>query len=233
VEWNSSLAITYLTMDCYGTLVDWRTGIVESFLESFFREKKTPKLGSGELFERYVKLEARQEKEYTSYREILRKTSHELALQIGVEDQYVSSSAITFSKSIEKWPAFADSQVTLREFGRMGFKRFILSNVDREILEKTITNSRLEIDGFVTADQIRSYKPSKVHWLQFLKTAGASKNEVLHIAGSIYHDIIPASELGIRTVWVDRYHDGTALNASPDFTVSSLSEIPELLKGIS
>ena len=116
------------------------------------------------------------------------------------------------------------------KLGEMGFNRTILSNIDRALLRGTISNNGLEVDSFITAQDVRSYKPDKGHWLKFLRMTGANKEEVMHVANSIYHDIIPASELGIRTVWVNRYGEQPPTIAEPSFTITNLSELVGVLE---
>ena len=98
------------------------------------------------------------------------------------------------------------------------------------LLAGTINNSGLDIDNFITAQDVKSYKPNKEHWLEFFRTTGAKKEEVLHVANSIYHDIVPANELGIRTVWVNRYGEKDPSSTKPNFTITNLSELIGVLE---
>ncbi len=221
------MSLKYLTFDCYGTLIDWKKGIEENFAKCFLDGTKLAIEGN-EIFQKYVKLEAaRESRQYESYRNILAETSLLLAGELVLETR--ERSAVSFSKSIEYWPAFPDSRLTLEEFKDMGIRCYILSNVDTEILQHTIQNNGLDVDGYVTAEQIKSYKPASRHWLEFLQREGADKNEMVHVANSVFHDIIPARDLGITTIWVNRYGEGRAEKAG-DYTVDNLSEIPSLLR---
>ncbi len=83
----------------------------------------------------------------------------------------------------------------------------------------------MEVDNFITAQDVKSYKPNKEHWMEFFRKTGSKKEDVIHIANSVYHDIVPANELGIRTVWVNRYGEKDPSNTKPDFTVTNLSRI--------
>ena len=114
--------------------------------------------------------------------------------------------------------------------GRRGYKRFILSNVDNDLLEGTIRNSDLEVDGFVTAEEVGSYKPNPGHWKTFMERTGASKEEVLHVAQSVFHDIIPTQALGIASAWVNRYHEPMPAGANPLFVSDTLAHLGELLE---
>jgi len=216
------LGTKFVTFDCYGTLVDWRSGIENNFRNLFNGGKA---LVGTDIFRKYVELEAKVENSYTSYKEILAHTSLRLANELGLKQD--SNSAEKFAESITRWKAFQDSAPSLRELGRRGYKRVILSNIDSVLLSETIRNNKLEVDGFITAQDVKSYKPAKDHWLKFFQEYSADRDETLHIAGSIYHDVIPASELGLRTVWVNRYGERLPADASPTFIVDSLSSLLE------
>ncbi|MDA4127342.1 MAG: HAD-IA family hydrolase [Thaumarchaeota archaeon] len=213
----------YLTFDCYGTLIDWRTGIESSLLAA------VGDLGirGQALLDAYVMAEKEQESSYKKYREVLRRTAISLSGQLGVE--VTEDAARKFAASVPTWPAFADTKEFLHEQGKRGCKRYILSNVDIDLLEETIRNHRLEVDGFVTAEEVGSYKPSPGHWLRFMKNTGARKEEVLHVAQSIYHDIIPTNEMGIASAWVNRYNEPMPQGAHPMFVTDSLAHLTESL----
>jgi 2-haloacid dehalogenase len=176
-------------------------------------------------------LEAQEEggpNAYKSYKQILEQTSLKLARNLGLGIS--EGSGKRFAESITKWPAFPDTAQTLRSLGRLGLNRTILSNIDRVLLAETISNNGLEVDNFITAQDVRSYKPNKEHWLAFFRKTGAKKQEVIHVANSIYHDIVPANELGIWTIWVNRYGEKDPSNTKPNFTITNLSEMIGLLE---
>ena len=213
----------YLTFDCYGTLIDWRKGIIENF-RSFSHFTNT---SDYDIFGRYVSLEAEEESGYSSYSEVLSSTFLKLARELDLKPSMVDAKA--FARSIVKWPAFSDTRSTLNELGLRGYRRIILSNVDRALLEETIEESGLDVDGYITAEDVRSYKPRKDHWLELLRRYDVSKDDVVHIAGSLYHDIIPASELGFKTIWVNRYGEMPGPEAKPAISVRNLSEVLDIV----
>ena len=224
--------IKYLTFDCYGTLIDWKEGIETNFRVCFLKGSGDLPVKTGQsIFERYVALEAQEESittGYKSYKEVLKRTSMRLAKSLDFPDS--EESGKRFSDSITGWHAFPDTAPTLRKLGQLGFKRTILSNIDRDLLQETIRRNNLEVDDFITAQDVRSYKPSKGHWIEFFRRTGAKKEELVHVANSVYHDIIPAIELGIPTVWVNRYEDEPPTRVKPDFTVSDISGLPEVVQ---
>jgi 2-haloacid dehalogenase len=214
----------YLTFDCYGTLIDWRRGVVEGLTNAFGRFP----LGEDELLRAYVETEAAEERNYRKYRSVMEATAAALAARFGLEPK--NDGPESFAESLPTWPAFPDSANSLRVLGEMGFKRYILSNVDEDLLDGTIRKAGLEVDGFVTAEEVRSYKPSHGHWQAFLKKTGSKKEEELHVAQSLYHDIIPAEDIGIDTAWVNRYGQPLSREAMPLFICEGLEDLPRLLR---
>ncbi len=208
---------TYLTFDCYGTLIDWKAGI-----EVELRAALGPvRLEGRKLLDAYIRAERVQEASYRRYREVLHDTVLSLSDALGV--QVTDGAASRFADSVPRWPSFPDTQRFLKDMGSRGYKRFILSNVDNDLLEETVHRHRFEVDGFVTAEEVRSYKPDTGHWRRFMKKTGANKGSILHVAQSIYHDIIPTQGLGIASAWVNRYRERLPANASPSIIADSLA----------
>jgi 2-haloacid dehalogenase len=212
----------FVTFDCYGTLIDWKKGIAENF-----RRITGAKDSDDTIFKEYVVLEAEEEEEYVPYKRILERSFNSLSLKFRIKVN--SSQSRDFSESIVRWPPFGDTVQVMKHLGKNGFRRVILSNVDRDLLEQTIINSGIEIDGFVTAEDVRSYKPNTAHWLYFFDHFGASKENTIHVAGSLYHDIMPAGRLGLKTVWVNRYNETLRNDVRYDSVIPNLLELPGLL----
>ena len=215
---------TYLTFDCYGTLIDWKTGIVRSLEKTLGRLPVT----RDELMQAYVAAEKAQEGEYKKYREVLKGTFEKLASDMGVRAPEGASTG--FAESVSEWPAYDDASAALKKVGKIGLKRYILSNVDDDILEKTIRKNGFQVDGTVTAEEAGSYKPSPNHWARFLEKTGADKDEVLHVAQSIYHDIIPAGRIGVPSAWVNRYGEPLPARVRPTYICDSLEHLIQLLE---
>lgn len=214
---------SYLTFDCYGTLIDWRTGIEDALTKAL---GALPRRG-GELAALYASAEKQQENSYKKYRDVLSDTAAVLAHRLG--KAMGEKKALEFAASVPEWPAFPDSASSLHRLGEMGFRRFILSNVDTDLLQETISRNGFEVDGFVTAEEVRSYKPAHVHWKEFMHRTGARKGEILHIAQSVYHDIIPAQELGISSAWVNRYGEPFPRGVDPEYVVDGVNSLVDLL----
>ena len=218
------MRFTHLTFDCYGTLIDWRKGI-EAHLGELLRSNGLTSDAS--VFPLYVELEAEEEGQYKSYREVLRDTAIRVAEHLNVSIS--ERDAKVFAESVPSWPPFSDTVDTLKELGRRGYKRIILSNVDKDLLEKTILQNRLDVDDHITAEDVGSYKPSLGHWNRFFELHKASKETTLHVAQSIYHDIIPSRKLGISTAWINRYSELKPPEISPSYVFSNLKSLLKLL----
>jgi 2-haloalkanoic acid dehalogenase type II len=215
---------THLTFDCYGTLIDWRKGIEVNLGEPLRRSG----LASGvRVFPLYVRLEAEEEGQYKSYKEILYDTAIKVAdhLKISIAEK----DAEVFAASVPSWPPFGDTVEALKELGRRGYSRVILSNVDRDVLKETILRNNLDVDGYITAQDVQSYKPSLGHWNRFFEMYKVSKERTLHVAQSIYHDIVPGGKLGISTAWINRYSEATPTGINPSYVLGDLRSLFRLL----
>ncbi len=182
-----------ITFDCYGTLIDWESGIVEAFRNAGIASDR------GKLLEAYHREEPAVEKKYRSYREVLSETAGRVAAALG---KPVSGEKAEFlSNSLPSWRPFADTNgalESLRRRSRLG----ILSNVDDDLLAETLRHFTVDFEVLITAEQVRSYKPAPGHFTAARKRIG--NQSWLHAAQSHFHDIVPASGLGIPTAWINR-----------------------------
>lgn len=215
---------THLTLDCYGTLIDWRKGIEVNLGELL---KKNGLRSDVNVFPLYLEIEAEEEGQYKSYRDVLKDTAIKVAERFGVSISEREAKA--FATSIFSWPPFGDTVESLKELGKRGYKRVILSNVDRDLLKETILQNGLDVDGYITAQDVGSYKPSFGHWDRFFQTYKASKETTLHVAQSVYHDIVPCGELAISTAWINRYSESKPAGINPTFALGDLRSLLELL----
>jgi 2-haloalkanoic acid dehalogenase type II len=185
------------------------------------------RMGGQELLDAYVSAEKEQESSYKKYREVLALTAVSLSDRLGVK--VTEDAAREFANSVPRWPAFQDTRKFLREMGEKGYSRYILSNVDNDLLAETIRTHGLEVDGFVTAEEVGSYKPNPGHWLRFLEKTGAAKGDILHCAQSMLHDIAPTQSLGIASAWVNRYGERLSSDLEPSIICDSLAGLSEAL----
>lgn len=185
----------WITFDCYGTLIDWETGICSAF-------EKVAKT-SGSPFDRkkiltlYGKHEMEEEFAYKKYREVLNR----VARRICAEMRYRPQDYGFLTESLPRWRPFADTNPVLQRLAR-NFKLGILSNIDNDLITETRKHFTVPLDLVVTAEQVGSYKPETRHWIDAKKKIGTAK--WIHVAQSFYHDIIPCSRLGIDCAWINR-----------------------------
>ena len=216
---------SYLTFDCYGTLIDWRNGL-ESHLGTLLRSKGLPLETS--VYPVYVKLEAQQEGTYKPYKEILSDTA--LLVADSFHLSLTGAEAQEFAEAVPRWKPFKDTVESLRELGELGYKRIILSNIDRDLLSETILRNNLAVDGYVTAEDVGSYKPALGHWTRFFEEYKVSKGETLHVAQSVYHDIVPSSRIGLANAWINRYGDTKPREINPTYICSDLIGLQHVLQ---
>lgn len=220
-----------LTFDCFGTLIDWETGILRALAmlcERYGIDEPPPR---GELLALYAQLEAQAEHgEYRPYRDVLADVTKGVAARFGFQLSLADQTLL--ADSIKGWPAFNDTANSLREL-KQHYKLGILSNVDDDLFEGVLPRLGLQgVGGFdllVTAQQIESYKPGRAHFHEALNRLGIKKDELLHVAQSKKHDVAPCNELGIRCVWVDRQggRGGASgeYDARPDMVVPDLASL--------
>ena len=189
-----------LTFDCYGTLIDWRCGLLGNVA-------RIPALrGAGFDEERFLAdreaAELRIEAEsYRPYRDVVASSVREALV---LQGRSVSAGeAAQVATGIGEWEPFPDVPAALAVLGRK-WRLAILSNVERRDLDRSVARLGVPFDALVTADEVRSYKPGSAHFGTGLERLGLPASRVLHIAQSVRHDLVPAAALGIPTVWVNR-----------------------------
>ena len=203
-----------LTFDCYGTLIDWETGIYEAVQPLLTRSGKT--LDRDQLLETFARHEAAQESATPSmlYSELLGVVHSRMAKDWGVAPKPEEMEA--FGRSIQNWPAFADSPAAL-QYLRRHYKLAILSNVDRQSFEESNARLQVEFDYIFTAQDIGSYKPDSRNFeylIQKLGEAGFQKHKILHTAESLFHDHAPANAHGLASCLIYRRHGQQGFGAT-------------------
>jgi len=218
------MKFTHLTFDCYGTLIDWRNGI-ETHLGNLLRRNGLT--STTPVYPVYVKFEAEEEGDYKSYKEIVKDTALKVGGHLGI--RITEPDARRFAASIPSWRPFEDTVECLKELGRTGHKRVILSNIDRDLLKETVVQNGLDVDGFITAEDVGSYKPFLGHWNRFFDEYKVSRDATLHVAQSMYHDITPTSKLGLANAWINRYSDSKPTGINPTYVFSDLRGLVKAL----
>ena len=227
-------SIRLITFDCYGTLIDWETGIL-SALRPLFSRKRKAIADDAMLLELYGEAEAEIEAgPYQRYRTVLSQTLQVMALRLGV--QATTEDGEQFASSLTQWEPFPDTIAALKALGSQ-FKLGIISNVDNDLFAATEKQLPVNFDVIVTAEQVQSYKPSLNNFQEVLRRSGLKKEQILHAGQSLYHDIAPTISLGIANVWVNRpsIRPGAgaakAASAQPSLEVHSLAELATALTG--
>ena len=180
------------TFDCYGTLIDWNGGIRDVLARVFGEDRADAEL------ERYHEIEpSLQEGGERSYAEVMREAMRELGAPAGEEDALV--------EALPGWQPFSEAPAALEEARGRGWKLAILSNTDRDFIDASMARIGVPFELAIVASEIGSYKPGHRHWLTFFEETGAARDGHVHVAQSHYHDVVPAIELGLRSVWINRY----------------------------
>ncbi len=223
--------IQYLTFDCYGTLIDWETGILGA-LGPILRGKDID-LDDELILETYAELEAEAEAgPYISYREVLARVvdgfGNRYGFPVSDDDRDM------MIQSLGQWPAFSDSFESLARLATR-FKLVALSNVDDDLFAGSARRLGDPFDRVITAQQVKSYKPAVANFEVAIHALGGRKAEIVHVAQSLYHDIGPANRVGLSTVWINRRKRWAGSGATPpaeaipDLEFGSLSEFASYL----
>lgn len=222
-----------LTFDCYGTLIDWESGMV-SGLKPLTVKVKRP-LTRDEILEAHARHESSQQHETPTkrYSELLAVVYKRLAEEWGVPQSW--DECLAYGSSIQDWPAFPDSADALA-YLKQHYKLVILSNVDNQSFAHSNKKLGVTFDAVYTAEDIGSYKPAARNFdymLDKLKTLGIEKHDILHTAESLFHDHRPANDQGLNNCWIFRRFDkegfGATMNPGVmptyDFRFTSMAEL--------
>ena len=188
----------WATFDCYGTLIDWNGGM-RSVLARVFGEQ-----AAGAQLRRYHEIEPRLERDgRLTYRQVLTEAMRELGAP--------AASADALAESLPAWPPFPEVPAALRALRTRGWRLAILSNTDRDYIDASMAAIGVPFDLAIVASEIQSYKPAPRHWETFFARTGADRAAHVHVAASLFHDIAPAADLGLRSVWINRLGETSAL----------------------
>ena len=218
-----------LSFDCYGTLIDWESGIVNA-LQPWCAWSGID-LSTEELLTLFSANEHRVEAEMptTPYPEVLAECLRRMADELGHTASSLECEA--FGASVGAWPAFADTALALRRL-KERFRLIIVSNVDRASFARSNLRLGVDFDLIVTAEDVGAYKPTLDHFHSMfaqLPDIGVARDEVVHVAQSLFHDHGPARELGLPSVWIDRRHARIGTGATPPVQIEVGLRYPSLV----
>ncbi|HEX7474044.1 MAG TPA: haloacid dehalogenase type II [Candidatus Limnocylindrales bacterium] len=222
-----------LTFDCYGTLIDWETGISNG-LRALLEPRGVRPADDG-LLEAFARQEAALEAgPYLPYREVLVRAARGVTAGFGVTPSEAELAA--FGGSVGDWPAFPDSADALRRLGGR-FRLGVITNCDDDLFAASNRRLGVTFDWVVTAQQMGSYKPNPRNFELALARIGLPRERILHVAQSLFHDHVPARELGFATAWIDRRRDKAGsgatppAEATPDVTAPDMRTFADLALG--
>ena len=204
----------WATFDCYGTLIDWDGGVRAELARVFGDER------ADDLLVRYHEIEPGLQRDGAlSYRGVLTESMRRLGAPSGQEH--------VLAESLPSWRAFPEVRGALSELRRRGWKLAILSNTDDDFIAASQVQIGVPFDEVVVAQEIGSYKPAHRHWDEFFSRTKAPRAGHVHVAASLFHDIAPSNELGLRSVWINRL--GEPATVEPTRELADLFSLPETL----
>lgn len=217
-----------LTFDCYGTLIDWETGLLAALrpvLRSHGKE-----LSDQQILDLYGELEPQAQNPYRRYREVLANVVHRFGERL--DFQVSEAEAESLPESLKDWPPFPDTIAALEKL-QTRYKLAIISNVDDDLFAASARLLKVEFDEVITAEQAKAYKPSLAPFRLALQKLRLAPSRVLHVGQSVYHDVLPARWLGLATVLVQRRGFGAtqAAEGEPDFKVPDMQTLADLAIG--
>ena len=214
------MAQRWATFDCYGTLIDWNAGI-RATLEQLFGVEEAP-----QLLRRYHEVEPEiQVEAYRSYAEVMTLVVERLAQETGHTLPEGESNAL--ARSLPEWPPWPEVPPSLAELRSRGWNLAILSNSDRDLIAASMKRLGVPFDLAVVAEDVHSYKPEHGHWERFYEVTTADRDRHVHVAQSHFHDIVPANQLGLTSVWVNRLDEQA--EPAPTREIPDLSSLPDVL----
>jgi len=221
-----------LTFDCYGTMIDWESGIFSALRPILNAHGKM--LSDSALLALYAELElAAEQGEYLRYRDVLQSVVRGFGERLGFSP--TDAEVRSLPESIATWQPFPDTVEALRKLTKR-YQLAVMSNIDDDLFAATASKLEVPFSNVITAQQAGCYKPCMNIFTLAEKRIGVSRDQWLHVGQSIYHDVIPAQSLGLATVWVNRRSPrpgagaAKAATAAPDLEVPDLQTLAKLAK---
>ena len=213
-----------LTFDCYGTMIDWETGIFSALRPILAAHNKS--ISDSALLQLYSELEAAAEQgKYLHYRDVLQSVVRGFGERLGFSP--TTAEVRSLPESLANWQPFSDTVEALRKL-KSRHQLAVISNVDDDLFAATAPKLGVAFDQVITAQQAGCYKPCMRIFTLAEKRIGVSRDQWLHVGQSIYHDVIPVQSLGLATVWVNRSSPRPGAGAAKAAAGKPDLEVPDL-----
>jgi len=210
--------VRWATFDCYGTLIDWNGGVRTELARVFGEDR------ADGLLARYHELEPELERDGgRSYREVMTEAMRALGAPAGAE--------YGLAESLPSWVPFPEVGGSLEELRSRGWQLGVLSNTDDDFIAASQVQLGVAFDEVVVAQELGSYKPAHRHWEEFFSRTRAPREGHVHVAASLFHDVAPCNELGLRSVWINRVGE-VAHGIAPTRELADLSTLPDTLDAL-
>ena len=214
-----------ITFDCYGTLIDWASGIRRG-LSSLLQDAGLV-VSTEALYEAYLQADAELEKPpWRPYAEVLQQAVTLLGRRFGFPVNQQNRRALL--DSLPSWPPFADTNDALKRL-KQRYQLAVLSNIDRDLFAQTAGHFAVDFDWVVTAEDVQAYKPAPNHFQRIRQLTGYDPGDILHAAQSLYHDIVPCARLGRACMWINRLNEANHTGATPTAELPNLTALAEAL----
>jgi len=212
-----------VTFDCYGTLIDWVSGIRDAFAHAAAEDGVS--ISGDDVIRLYGEIEPIVERDYRPYQDVLTETAARVAHALGWPIAYERATFLV--NSLPSWRPFADTNPALERLRDAGIKLGLLSNIDDDLLAATRRHFTVDFELVITAQRLRSYKPGHAHFLAARQRIGDAR--WLHAAQSDFHDIVPTNVLGIPNAWINRRHEQPLPGGKPGMELADLTGLADAI----
>jgi 2-haloacid dehalogenase len=217
-----------ITFDCYGTLIDWE-GEIQRFFAQLLHSKHLEGIETRALQRHWEDVQFAYIQHYRPYRQVLRETMAEAFMDFRLP--YTEEEVEAFAHSMGQWQPFPDTQASLQALQKLGIKIVLITNTDNQIIAETQPRLGIVPDDIITAEEAGAYKPHHQGFHLARQRLGLDTNDIWHAGFGFKYDIIPATELGYTTVWINRQGEARPSNVKETFLVGDLATLVYLLKG--
>jgi 2-haloacid dehalogenase len=219
-----------ITFDCYGTLIDWE-GEIQRFFAQLLTSKQVKGVNARALQRHWEDVQFQYiQQQYRPYRQVLRDTMPQALRDFNLP--YTEEDVDAFARSMGQWQPFPDTQASLQALQKLGIKVVLITNTDDAIIAETQPLLGIVPDEIITAEQAGAYKPNHQGFLLARKRLGLEVKDIWHTGFGFKYDVVPATELGYTTVWVNRQGEARPSDVKETFLVGDMATLVYLVRGI-